>query len=158
MMRLAIEQAQRAAAMGEVPVGAVVYRGDTVLAVAHNLRESAADPTGHAEIIALRGAAAASGTWRLDDCALAVTLEPCPMCAGALVNARLSRLVYGAADPKMGCVDTLYQLCGDARFNHRVQVVSGVLAHACGRLLSDLFAQRRGPDRPAQPTPRDARS
>ena len=123
MMRLALDQARLAASMGEVPVGAVVYQGDRVLAQAHNLRESNADPTAHAEVLALRAAAQALGTWRLVGCAIAVTLEPCPMCAGALVNARIDKLVYGTADPKMGCVDTLHQLCTDTRFNHRLQVI-----------------------------------
>ena len=109
MMRLALEQAQRAAEMGEVPIGAVVYRGDEVLALAHNLRESRADPTAHAEILALKDAAAKLGTWRLDGCTIAVTLEPCPMCAGALINSRIARLVYGAPDPaiKQGVVSVL---------------------------------------------------
>ncbi|HEX7010429.1 MAG TPA: nucleoside deaminase, partial [Phycisphaeraceae bacterium] len=126
MMREALAQAQQAAKIGEVPVGAVVYRGDEVLAAAHNRREIDADPTAHAEILALRAAAARLGTWRLDGCSIAVTLEPCPMCAGAMVNSRISRAVYGATDPKMGCVHTLYQLCDDLRFNHRVQVQGGV--------------------------------
>jgi len=159
MMTRAIGAAQRAAAMGEVPVGAVVYRGDEVLAEAHNRRESQADPTAHAEILALREAAARLGTWRLDDCTIAVTLEPCPMCAGALVNARMGRLIYGATDPKMGCVDTLHQLCREPRSNHRVPVTAGVLSETCGQLLSDFFAARRGPrkageaGRPAKPRP-----
>ena len=131
MMRLALEQAREAANIGEVPVGAVVYRGDEVLAKAYNLRESTADPTAHAEVLALRGAAKTLGTWRLDGCTIAVTLEPCPMCAGALINSRIDRLVYGTTDPKMGCVDTMYQLCTDTRFNHRLDVVSGVLKDEC---------------------------
>lgn len=143
MMRLAIEQAQLAAAMDEVPVGAVVYEGDVVLAVAHNLRESEADPTAHAEILALKAAAAKRGTWRLDGCGIAVTLEPCPMCAGALINSRIDELVYGAADPKMGCVDTLYELCTDQRFNHRLTVRSDVMHDACAALLSDFFKAKR---------------
>ena len=143
MMRRALEQAAQAAAIGEVPVGAVVYCGDEVLAEAHNLRETAADPTAHAEILALRAAAARRGSWRLDGCTLAVTLEPCPMCAGALINARIQRLVYGAADPKMGCVHTFYELVTDPRFNHRVEVEAGVLAEDCGRLLTDFFRALR---------------
>ncbi|MAG17474.1 MAG: tRNA-specific adenosine deaminase [Phycisphaerae bacterium] len=142
-MRLAIKQAQRGAEQDEVPVGAVVYRGNELLATAHNLRESGNDPTAHAEILALRNAAKTIGSWRLTDCTIAVTLEPCPMCTGALVNARIARLVYGAADPKMGCVDTLYQLCGDSRFNHRVQVVAGIMADECGQLLTTFFEARR---------------
>jgi tRNA(adenine34) deaminase len=143
MMRLAIKQAQHGAEQDEVPVGAVVYRGNELLATAHNLRESGNDPTAHAEILALRNAAKTIGSWRLTDCTIAVTLEPCPMCTGALVNARIARLVYGAADPKMGCVDTLYQLCGDSRFNHRVQVVAGIMADECGQLLTTFFEARR---------------
>ena len=146
MMRAAVAQARCAAALGEVPVGAVVYQGDRVLAEAHNLRESAADPTAHAEIIALRAAAKRLGTWRLDGCSIAVTLEPCPMCAGALVNARVARLVYGAADPKMGSVRTLHELCTDERFNHRLTVIEGVLADECGAVLIEFFQQlRKGP-------------
>jgi len=143
MMRRALALAARAAAAGEVPVGAVVYRGTQVLAEAHNLREAEQDPTAHAEVIALREAARRLGSWRLEGCTLAVTLEPCPMCAGALVNARVPRLVYGAADPKMGCVDTLHRLCTEPRFNHRLDVVSGVLAEECGQVLRDFFRERR---------------
>jgi tRNA(adenine34) deaminase len=153
MMRRAIELAGQAAAIGEVPVGAVVYRDETVLGEGHNLRESAADPTAHAEMIALRAAARTVGSWRLDGCTMAVTLEPCPMCAGALVNARVGRLIYGARDPKMGCVHTLYELCTDPRFNHRLDVVPDVLADECGALLSDFFRMMRGKDRPAKPRP-----
>ena len=153
MMRRAIEQAALAATMGEVPVGAVVYRGDEVLALAHNRRETDADPTAHAEVLALREAARRVGVWRLDGCSLAVTLEPCPMCAGALINSRIDRLVYGAADPKMGCVDTLYELCTDTRFNHRLAVEGGVLADECAALLRDFFAARRGASKPAKPKP-----
>lgn len=143
MMRLALGQARLAANVGEVPVGAVVYQGDRVLAQAHNLREANTDPTAHAEVLALRAAAQILGTWRLVGCAIAVTLEPCPMCAGALVNARVGKLVYGTADPKMGCVDTLHQLCTEERFNHRLQVIAGVMAQPCGQLLSEFFQQRR---------------
>ncbi len=114
-----------------------------MLAEAHNLRETRQDPTAHAEILALREAAEKIGSWRLENCTLAVTLEPCPMCAGALVNARVPRLVYGAADPKMGCVDTLNTLCTEPRFNHRLEVVSGVLAEECGEILRAFFRERR---------------
>ena len=146
MMRLALAEAERAGAMGEVPVGAAVYRLDTgeVLGTGHNVRERDGDPTGHAEIVALRRAASVAGTWRLDGCAMAVTLEPCPMCAGALVNARVTELVYAAADPKMGCVDTLHRLCTDSRFNHRLTVRSGVLSDESAALLKSFFAARRG--------------
>lgn len=143
MMQLALAQAQQAYELDEVPVGAVIYRQEEVLAQAHNLRESQHDPTAHAEIVALRQAAAKIGTWRLDGCSIAVTLEPCPMCAGALVNARIARLVYGPADPKMGCVQTLHQLCTDSRMNHRLQVVPNVLAQPCAQLLKQFFRQRR---------------
>jgi tRNA(adenine34) deaminase len=151
MMRRALDQARLAAGKGEVPVGAVIYRGDEVLAEAHNERELAQDPTGHAEMIALRAAAKRLGSWRLDGCSLVVTLEPCPMCAGAMVNARLPRLVYGAADPKMGCVDTLYRLCSEPRFNHRLVVARGVLAEECGAVLKAFFQARRGTVKPPKP-------
>lgn len=153
MMRLALQQASTAGALGEVPVGAVVCRGADVLAVAHNRREIDADPTAHAELLAMRQAARELRSWRLDGCTLVVTLEPCPMCAGAIVNARVPWLVYGAADPKMGCVDSLHRLCTDERFNHRVDVTSGILADECGALLRDFFRARRGADRPDKPRP-----
>lgn len=143
MMRCALDQAHLAAQAGEVPVGAVVYRDGEVLAQAHNQRETGQDPCAHAEILAMRIAAHRLGTWRLCGCSLAVTLEPCPMCAGALVNARVDRLIYGAADPKMGCVHSLHELCTDARFNHQLRVVAGVLDTQCGYLLSDFFRRRR---------------
>jgi tRNA(adenine34) deaminase len=143
MMRRAIDLAEEAGSRGEVPVGAVVYRGDEVLAEGFNRRECEKDPTAHAEIVALRAAAAHLGTWRLEGCGIAVTLEPCPMCAGALVNARVERLVYGAADPKAGGVDSLFQLCSDRRLNHRVQVVRGVRAERCGAVLREFFEMRR---------------
>ncbi len=151
MMQRAVELARTAGSLGEVPIAAVVYQQESILAEAHNRRELDQDPTAHAEILALRRAARKLGSWRLEGCTLAVTLEPCPMCAGALVNSRIARLVYGAADPKMGCVDTLGQLCTEPRFNHRLTVVRGVLAEECGRLLTDFFQQRRGADRPAKP-------
>ena len=151
MMLRALELARYAAAIGEVPVGAVVYRGEEILGEGFNLRESQADPTAHAEIIALKAAAKKLGTWRLDECSIAVTLEPCPMCAGAMINGRVARLIYGAADPKMGCVHTLYQLCTDARFNHRLEVIAGIEAAACGQVLQDFFKARRGKDKPAKP-------
>ena len=154
MMRLAIEEAERAATIGEVPVGAVVYRGDgAVLAAAHNRRETWADPTAHAELIALREAAKQLGTWRLDHCRLAVTLEPCPMCAGALVNSRLEAVVFGITDPKMGCVQTLHQLLDTEAFNHRVAWRGGLLAEECLELLQAFFKARRGPDKPHKPRP-----
>lgn len=157
MMRRALDLAWRAAEAGEVPVGAVVYRlaDGRVLGRGFNLREAAADPTAHAEIIALREAGRRVGSWRLDRCAIAVTLEPCPMCAGALVNARLTELVYGAADPKMGCVETLARLCTEPRFNHRLTVRGGVMADECAAILRRFFQERRGPDRPDRPNRAD---
>lgn len=143
MMQRALAQAKRAAELGEAPIGAVIFRGDQVLAEAHNRREIDQDPTAHAEMIVLREAAAKLGSWRLIDCAIAVTLEPCSMCAGALVNARITRLIYGAADPKMGCVHTLHQLCTESRFNHRLEVAGGVLADDCAAVLTDFFRQLR---------------
>ncbi|MBI1373802.1 MAG: tRNA-specific adenosine deaminase [Phycisphaera sp.] len=142
-MRKALTMAQRAWDMGEVPIGAIVYRGDEVIAEAHNTRESDADPTGHAELLAIRAAARAIGDWRLNDCSLAVTLEPCPMCAGAIVNARVGRVIYGATDPKAGAVETLYRLCDDDRLNHRAVLLPGVMAEECGRMLRDFFEERR---------------
>ena len=153
MMRLAIAQAKQAAVIGEVPVGAVVYRGDEVLATAHNMRESWADPTAHAELIALREAAKKIGTWRLDGCRLAVTLEPCPMCAGALVNSRLDAVVFGITDPNMGCVESLHNLLDTEAFNHRVAWQGGVLAEESLALLQAFFKARRGSDKPAKPKP-----
>lgn len=155
MMNLALEWAHRGAAAGETPVGAVVYRDDEVLAAAHNLRESATDPVGHAEILVIREAARKVGDWRLNACSLAVTLEPCVMCAGAIVNARVGRLIYGAADPKAGAVESLYQICGDPRLNHRPQIVRGLMAQECGEVLRIFFRQRRGKGN-ADPGLRDA--
>ncbi len=143
-MALALAEAHAAAAKGEVPVGAVVVRGGEVLARAHNLRETSDDPTAHAEVLAVREAAARLGSWRLDGCTLYVTLEPCFMCAGALVNARLPRLVFGAPDPKAGAVGSLADVVRDARLNHRIEVRSGVLGVPCGAVLKAFFAERRG--------------
>ena len=142
-MQLALAQARRAAAMGEVPVGAVVACGDEVVASACNERESARDPLAHAEILAIRAAAAALGRWRLSGCTLVVTLEPCPMCAGAVVNARLDRLVFGAGDPRAGAAGSLMNIVGDARLNHRAEVVGGVCAEEAAALLRAFFAERR---------------
>ncbi len=143
MMALALEAAREAAAMGEVPVGAVVARDGEVIARAFNLRETLHDPTAHAERLALTAAGRALGRWRLDDCSLYVTLEPCVMCAGAIVHARLARLVYGVADPKAGACRSLYRLTDDRRLNHRVAATSGVLARDCGEILSLFFQSRR---------------
>ena len=123
--------------------GAVVYQGERVLAEAHNLRETKADPTAHAEMLAIRAAALTLGTWRLVGCAIAVTLEPCPMCAGAIVQARIPRVVYGATDPKAGAVCSLYELLSDPRLNHRAEVVAGVLAEPCGQILTHFFRLKR---------------
>jgi tRNA(adenine34) deaminase len=142
-MRLALDEARAAAAEDEVPVGAIVVAGGRVIASAHNQREQLADPTAHAEMIALTQAAAALGSWRLEQCTLYVTLEPCPMCAGAILQARVPRVVWGAADPKAGAVESLYRLFEDARLNHRVDHVGRVLADECGRILSDFFRGKR---------------
>jgi tRNA(adenine34) deaminase len=142
-MRQALAAAAEAASRGEVPVGAVVVLGDEVVAVAHNERETANDPTAHAEILALRRAAAVLGSWRLCDADLYVTMEPCPMCAGALVNARIRRLCFGCDDPKAGAVRTLYTLLDDRRLNHRVEVVPGVLAAEGAALLREFFSRLR---------------
>ena len=143
MMSAAIAQARAAAEAGDVPIGAVVVRAGQVIAAAHNRRIIDADPTAHAEMLAIRAAAAATGDWRLTGCTLVVTLEPCCMCAGAILLARMDRLVYGAADPKAGAVKTLYTLCNDERLNHQVEVVSGVRGDECGRLLTDFFRAQR---------------
>ena len=142
-MRRALAEADRAGETGEVPIGAVVVRDGEVLAAAGNRRIVDADPTAHAEMLAIRAAAEAIGDWRLTGCTLAVTLEPCCMCAGAIVLARLDRLVYGAADPKGGGVRTLYRICDDARLNHAVEVVPGVLAESCARRLTEFFRAQR---------------
>lgn len=142
-MRDALGEARMALAHGDVPVGAVVVHNGEIIASRHNERERAGDPTAHAEVLALRDAAARLGRWRLDDCTLYVTLEPCVMCAGALVNARIGRVVYGATDPKAGAVASLYEVCADERLNHRPPVEHGVLAEDCGALLKAFFAARR---------------
>ncbi|NDC63551.1 MAG: nucleoside deaminase [Planctomycetia bacterium] len=142
-MRLALDEARAAAAEEEVPVGAIVVAGGRVVASAHNQREQLADPTAHAEMIAITQAAAALGSWRLEGCTLYVTLEPCPMCAGAILQSRVPVVVWGAPDPKAGAVETLYRLFDDPRLNHRVDHVGHVLADECGRLLSDFFRGMR---------------
>jgi tRNA(adenine34) deaminase len=142
-MELALAEAARALVHDDVPIGAVVVRDGVVIAARHNEREQAGDPTAHAEVLALRDAAAAIGRWRLDDCTLVVTLEPCVMCAGALVNARIGRLVFGALDPKAGAVGSLYDVPADGRLNHRPPVTGGVLAGRGGDLLRAFFAARR---------------
>ena len=143
-MELALEEAAVAAQEDEVPVGAVVVHPDRgVIGLAHNMREQLQDPTAHAEMIAVTQAAAALKTWRLEKCVLYVTLEPCPMCAGAVVQARLPLVVYGCADPKAGACETLYRIASDPRLNHRARVVGGVLAERCAGLLSAFFQERR---------------
>ncbi len=142
-MALALAAARRAPLHADVPVGAVVVKDGAVVARAHNARERGADPTAHAEILAIRGAAKKLGSWRLDGCTLYVTLEPCAMCAGAIVLARLPRLVYGAADPKAGFVGSLGDLCRDERLNHRPAVTAGVLGAECGRILVEFFREKR---------------
>jgi tRNA(adenine34) deaminase len=143
MMRVAIEEAKKAAVYGDVPVGAVVARADEVLGRAGNARERKQDPTAHAEIIALRAAANVVDSWHLDGCTLYVTLEPCAMCAGALVLGRVERLVFGSDDPKAGFAGSLGDLVRDRRLNHTLEVESGVLSGECGDLLKDFFRERR---------------
>jgi len=143
LMLAAVEQARRAEGLGDVPIGAVIARDGEIIAATHNRRIIDADPTAHAEMLAIRAAADAVGDWRLSGCTLAVTLEPCAMCAGAIVLARIDHLVYGAADPKAGAVDTLYAICTDERLNHRVKVTAGVRAEECGELLTEFFRKQR---------------
>jgi tRNA(adenine34) deaminase len=142
-MTLALGLARAAGDAGEVPVGAVVVAGGRVIGAAANRREATGDPTAHAEIVALREAAAAAGSWRLSGATLVVTLEPCPMCAGAAVNARMGRVLFGTPDPKAGACGSLYNLCADPRLNHEMPVESGLLGRECAELLSDWFAARR---------------
>lgn len=142
-MQLALDEAGRATSHGDVPVGAVVVAGGTVIASHHNERELRHDPTAHAEMLAIGSAARVLGGWRLQDATLYCTLEPCPMCAGALVAARVGRLVFGAADPRAGACGSLYNLCCDPRLNHELTVTAGVLATRAGRLLQDFFGALR---------------
>ena len=143
-MELALAEADLAAAEDEVPVGAVIVSLEQgVIARAHNQRERLHDPTAHAEMIAITQAAQALGSWRLEECCLYVTLEPCPMCAGAVVQARLPWVVYGCTDPKAGACDTLYRIASDPRLNHRAQVIGGVLAERCAGVLSAFFGEKR---------------
>ena len=142
-MRAALEEARRALGEGELPVGCVIVRDERIVASAHNLREQTGDPTDHAEIAAIRRAARETGDWRLTGCTLYVTLEPCPMCAGAISQARVERLVYGADDPKYGCAGSVYRIPEDPAFNHFSRSDGGVLAEECAVLLADFFASRR---------------
>jgi tRNA(adenine34) deaminase len=143
VMRLALEEARRCLDHEDVPIGAVVTRDGEILAAAGNQRELANDPTAHAEILALRAASAAVGSWRLEGCTLTVTLEPCAMCAGAAVLSRIDRVVFGAADPKAGFAGSLGNLLQDPRLNHSISITDGVLADECGDLLRTFFRERR---------------
>ena len=142
-MKEALQEARKALEKDEPPVGAVIVKDGAIIACGHNLREALQDPTAHAEMLAIRAAAASLGRWRLSDCTMYVTLEPCAMCAGAMVLARLHRLVYGADDPKAGAVNSLMNLASDERLNHQIEVQSGVLAQECGDLLRNFFSSRR---------------
>lgn len=142
-MELAIKEALKAKAIGEVPIGAVIVHNDEVVGSGYNLRESEQRSIAHAEMIAIDQACASMGTWRLEDATLYVTLEPCPMCAGAIVLSRVKRVVYGAADPKGGCAGTLMNLLDEKRFNHQVEVAKGILEEECGLMLSDFFRDLR---------------
>ncbi|WP_342048707.1 tRNA adenosine(34) deaminase TadA [Bacillus sp. OTU530] len=142
-MKLAIEEAKKAGEMQEVPIGAVIVIGDEVISRAHNLRETEQRSVAHAELLAIDEACRSLGTWRLENATLYVTLEPCPMCAGAIVLSRVERVVYGASDPKGGCAGTLMNLLQEERFNHQAEVVSGVLDEECGAMLSEFFRELR---------------
>jgi len=142
-MQQALVEAQKAYDMGEVPIGAVIVKDGEVIARGHNLREREKDPTLHAEMVAIREAAKHLGGWRLTGCELYVTIEPCPMCAGAIIQARIQRVVFGALDPKAGCAGSLYNLLQDPRFNHRVEVVGGIMEEECRRIMQDFFRERR---------------
>ncbi|AEH46098.1 tRNA adenosine(34) deaminase TadA [Parageobacillus thermoglucosidasius] len=142
-MRLAIEEAKQAEQIGEVPIGAIIVQGGNVIARAHNLRETAQRAIAHAEILAIDEACKKAGSWRLEDATLYVTLEPCAMCAGAIVLARIKRVVFGASDPKGGCAGTLMNLLQEGRFNHQAEVIGGVLQEECGQMLSNFFRKLR---------------
>ena len=139
----ALVEAEKAATLGEVPIGAVIVYQDEIIARAHNLRETTQNATTHAELLAIQQACAKVGSWRLEDMTLYVTLEPCPMCAGAILQSRIPRVVYGARDVKAGCVDSLYRLLNDARFNHECEVTEGILAEECGGILTRFFRNLR---------------
>jgi tRNA(adenine34) deaminase len=143
-MALALEEARAAAAAGETPVGALVVRGGSVVARRHNERQRSNDPTAHAELLAVRDASGLLGRWRLDDCTVFVTIEPCAMCAGALLLARVARLVFGAPDPKAGACGSLYNLLGDPRLNHEIPTSAGVRGEEAAALMTEFFAGRRG--------------
>ncbi|MDD4680724.1 MAG: tRNA adenosine(34) deaminase TadA [Clostridia bacterium] len=143
LMQEALVEAQKAYVFDEVPIGAVVVKDGKIIGRGHNLRERVKDPTLHAEIIAIKQAAKALGSWRLSDCDLYVTIEPCPMCAGAVLQARIRQLIFGARDPKAGCAGSLYNLLQDSRFNHQTEVVEGVLEEDCSQIMKDYFRQKR---------------
>ena len=142
-MRHALAEAEKALAHGDVPVGAIVLHEGEIIASRHNERELRRDPSAHAEVLALQDAAAARSSWRLSGCTLVVTIEPCLMCAGALLNARIGRVVFGAYDPKAGACGSLYNVCVDPRLNHEIALTSGIEADACGALVTKFFAERR---------------
>ena len=143
MMQHAIALAKQAGAIDEVPIGAVMFQGDEIVGEGFNRKEIGNNPTAHAEMIAIADAALTLNRWRLQDCTLVVTIEPCPMCAGAVVNARVKRLVFGAADQKAGACRTLYEICDDPRLNHRCEITSGILADECADLLKSFFKVKR---------------
>ncbi|MEI3604465.1 tRNA adenosine(34) deaminase TadA [Pseudogracilibacillus sp. SE30717A] len=142
-MESAISEAHKAKQLGEVPIGAVIVCDDTIIASGHNVREKTQSTLSHAELIAIQQANEVIGSWRLEDCTLYITLEPCPMCAGAIVQSRIKRVVYGANDPKAGCAGTLMNLLQEERFNHQVEVTSGILEEECSALLTDFFRELR---------------
>lgn len=142
-MRQAIAEAQKAEALGEVPIGAVIVRNNEIIGRGYNLRETTLDSTAHAEMVAIREASEAIGAWRLLDCSLYVTLEPCPMCAGAIVQSRVPRVIFGTADPKAGCAGTLMNLLQEPRFNHRTEVIPDVLQPECSSMLTQFFRRLR---------------
>lgn len=142
-MQKALKQAEVAYKKGEVPVGAVVVKDGKVTSRGYNLRETTNDPTAHAELLAIKKASKKLDSWRLSGCTLYVTLEPCPMCSGVIVNSRIDRVVFGAYDQKAGCCTTLYHLCNDERFNHRAEILGGVMEEECAKILSDFFKEKR---------------
>lgn len=142
-MRIALEEARKAGDLGEVPIGAILVKDQEIIGLGYNLREINRQATAHAEILAIQDANRKLGAWRLEGATLYVTLEPCPMCSGAILNARIDRLVYGASDPKAGCVGSLYNMLEDNRFNHQVEVIAGVLAEETGQILTEFFRKLR---------------
>lgn len=145
-MKIAIEEAKKCLFLDEVPVGAIIVKDGKIIARAHNLRETLRDATAHAEILAINEACRALGGWRLLDCTMYVTLEPCPMCAGALVNSRIKTLIFGTRDPKGGACGSLYNIVADERLNHRIEIIEGVLQDECSKLLKEFFKSKRKKD------------